>query len=122
MTYTAPVAEISAALNDIAGLSDLIEDGLFPDLDPGLVAAILEEAGKFASERIAPLNRQGDVQGATLENDEVRMPEGWRDVYRQWCEAGWAGLAGPGDYGGQGLPVMMSMAVGEMWQSACMSF
>ncbi|HDO51939.1 MAG TPA: acyl-CoA dehydrogenase [Rhizobiales bacterium] len=122
MTYTAPVAEISAALNDIAGLSGLIEDGLFPDLDPGLVAAILEEAGKFASERIAPLNRQGDVQGATLENDEVRMPEGWRDVYRQWCEAGWAGLAGPGDYGGQGLPVMMSMAVGEMWQSACMSF
>ena len=122
MTYTAPVPEISTTLNDIAGLSDLIDEGLFPDLDPDLVAAILEEAGKFASEQIAPLNRQGDVAGAALENGEVRMPEGWRDVYRQWCEAGWGGLPGPGDYGGQGLPVMVSMAVSEMWQSASMAF
>ncbi len=122
MTYTAPVTEISAALNDIAGLTELIEDGLFPDLDTDLVEAILEEAGKFASERIAPLNRQGDSQGAKLENGVVQMPEGWRTVYRQWREAGWAGLAGSGDYGGQGLPVLVSMAVGEMWQSACMSF
>ncbi len=122
MTYTAPVKDIAAALNDIAGLSGLHEKGLFPDLDPDLVAAILEEAGKFASEQIAPLNKQGDETGATLEDGEVRMPEGWRDVYRQWCEAGWAGLPGPGNYGGQGLPVMVSMAVSEMWQSACMAF
>ena len=122
MTYTAPITEISATLNDIAGLPDLIEEGLFPDLDPDLLAAILEEAGKFASGRIAPLNRQGDEVGAALENGEVRMPDGWRDVYRQWCEAGWGGLPGPGEYGGQGLPVMVSMAVSEMWQSACMAF
>ncbi len=122
MTYTAPVTEISAALNDIAGLSDLIDEGLFPDLDPDLVNAILEEAGKFASGRIAPLNAQGDSQGAVLKDGDVHMPEGWREVYEQWCEAGWGGLPGPGDYGGQGLPVMVSMAVSEMWQSACMSF
>ena len=122
MTYTAPVTEISATLNDIAGLPDLIEEGLFPDLDPDLVATILEEAGKFASEQIAPLNRQGDEAGAALENGEVRMPEGWRDVYEQWCEAGWAGLPGPGAHGGQGLPVMVSMAVSEMWQAASMAF
>jgi alkylation response protein AidB-like acyl-CoA dehydrogenase len=122
MTYTAPVSEISAALNDIAGLSGLIDEGLFPDLDPDLVNAILEEAGKFASERIAPLNAQGDSQGAALKDGKVRMPEGWREVYEHWCEAGWGGLPGPGDYGGQGLPVLVSMAVSEMWQSACMSF
>ena len=72
-------------------------------------------AGKFAAERIAPLNRQGDEAGATLKDGEIHMPEGWRDVYRQWCEAGWGGLPGPDDYGGQGLPVMVSMAVSEMW-------
>ncbi len=122
MTYTAPVAEIASALNHIAGLSELIDEGLFPELDAGLVTAILEGAGKFASERIAPLNAPGDAQGAVLANGEVRMPEGWAGVYRQWCEAGWCALPGPGDYGGQGLPVMVSMAVGEMWQSASMSF
>ena len=122
MTYTAPVKEISATLNDIAGLPDLIDEGRFPDLDPDLLTAILEEAGKFAAEQIAPLNRQGDEVGATLENDKVRMPEGWRAVYRHWCEAGWGGLPGPADYGGQGLPVMVSMAVSEMWQSASMAF
>ncbi len=122
MTYTAPLADITAVLNHITGLPELIEEGLFPDLDPDLVAAILDEAGKFAAERIAPLNRQGDEVGATLKDGEIHMPEGWRDVYRQWCEAGWGGLPGPDDYGGQGLPVMVSMAVSEMWQSACMSF
>ena len=122
MTYTAPVTEISAALNDIAGLSGLIDEDLFTDLDPDLVNAILEEAGKFASERIAPLNRQGDEQGASLTDGEVHMPEGWREVYEQWCESGWGGLACPVEHGGQGLPVMVSMAVNEMWQSASMSF
>jgi acyl-CoA dehydrogenase len=122
MAYTAPVKEISAALNDVAGLSELIDEGLFPDLEPDLVAAILEEAGKFASERIAPLNRQGDEQGASLIDGEVRMPDGWRVVYEQWCEAGWGGLAGPESSGGQGLPVLVSVAVCEMWQSASMSF
>jgi butyryl-CoA dehydrogenase len=122
MTYTAPLDDITLALNHIAGLPDLIDEGLFPNLDPDLVAAILEEAGKFASERIAPLNRQGDSQGAAVKDGEVHMPEGWRDVYQQWCEAGWGAMPGPGDYGGQGLPVLVSMAVGEMWQSACMAF
>ena len=122
MTYTAPVAEIASALNHIAGLSELIDEGLFPELDAGLVTAILEGAGKFASERIAPLNAPGDARGAVLSDGEVRMPEGWAGVYRQWRQAGWCALPGPGDYGGQGLPVMVSMAVGEMWQSACMSF
>ncbi len=122
MTYTAPVSDITSALNDIAGLSGLIGEGLMGDLDPDLVTAILEEAGKFASERIAPLNRQGDEEGASLQDGEVQMPDGWRTVYEQWCEAGWGGLACPDEYGGQGLPVLVSMAVSEMWQSASMSF
>lgn len=122
MSYTAPVDDLSATLNDIAELPGLIEDGLFTDLDSDLVTAILEEAGRFAAERIAPLNRQGDQERASLKDGEVHMPAGWRAAYEQWCEAGWAGLPGPAKHGGQGLPVLVSMAVCELWQSACMSF
>lgn len=122
MTYTAPVEDINHVLNNIAGLSELLETGLFEDMDADVVSAILEEAGKFASEQIAPLNRQGDIEGTAFENGSVRMPKGWREVYRQWCEAGWASLPGPTDFGGQGLPVMLAMGVSEMWQSASMAF
>lgn len=122
MNYTAPVKDITSALNDIAGLPELIESGLFPDVESDLVAAILEEAGKFASEQIAPLNRQGDEEGATFADGSVSMPAGWRSVYEQWCEAGWGSLPGPTEFGGQGLPVLLSMAVSEMWQSANVAF
>jgi acyl-CoA dehydrogenase len=122
MEYLAPLDDLSVALNDVAELSELIEDGLFPGLDGDLLQAILNEAGKYASQQIAPLNQQGDAEGTLLENGAVRMPGGWREAYQQWCEAGWSGLPGPSDFGGQGLPVTVSMAVSEMWQSACMSF
>ncbi len=122
MTYTAPVGDISFALNQIAGLDELIGEGLFGELDTDTVSAILEEAGRFANELIAPLNRQGDTEGAHLVDETVAMPKGWRDVYQQWVEAGWGSLACPQDFGGQGLPAMVSMAVGEIWQSASMAF
>ena len=111
MTYTAPVRDIAHTLRRIAGLPELIERGLCEDLDLEVVDAILEEAGKFADEQLAPLNRQGDRQGATLENGTVAMPKGWHEVYGQWIEAGWGGLPCPVEGGGQGLPVTLSMAV-----------
>ncbi|MEM8743470.1 MAG: acyl-CoA dehydrogenase [Pseudomonadota bacterium] len=122
MTYRAPVDQIAAALDDVAGLPGLIESGLLPSLDGETVSAILEEAGKFATEQIAPLNHQGDTDGAIFENGAVRMPKDWADVYNQWCEAGWCGMPGPGDFGGQELPVTVLTAVGEMWQAASMAF
>ncbi len=122
MTYTAPVKDISDILVHIADLPDLIGSGLLGEMDEDLVSAILDEAGKFASEQIAPLNRQGDSEGAVFENGSVRMPKGWREVYEQWCEAGWVSLPGPTEFGGQGLPVLLAMGVSEMWQSASMAF
>ncbi|MDH3580519.1 MAG: acyl-CoA dehydrogenase [Hyphomicrobiales bacterium] len=122
MTYTAPTGDIAFALNQIAGLDELLGKGLLGDLDADTVAAILEEAGKFASEQIAPLNRQGDEEGALLKDGSVAMPKGWREVYQQWVEAGWGSLPCPESHGGQGLPVMVSMAVCEIWQSANMAF
>ncbi|MDQ4061402.1 MAG: acyl-CoA dehydrogenase, partial [Pseudomonadota bacterium] len=83
MAFAAPVADIAFALRG-TGLDRLIADGLYPELSPDLVDAILEEAGRFATERVAPLNRVGDGQGSILSNGSVRTPEGWGEVYRDW--------------------------------------
>ena len=122
MTYTAPVSDIAHTLYDIAGLRTAIADGALGDLSADLVDAVLEEAGKFASQQIAPLNQTGDRQGAPLNDGMVTMPDGWLDVYRQWAEAGWAGLPAPEAFGGQGLPTMLAVAVQELWNAASMAF
>lgn len=95
MTYRAPVADIAFTLNRIAGLSNLVERGLFEDLDADTVSAVLEEAGRFASEELAPTNRASDTQGARLVNGEVLMPDGVTEAYRKWVEAGGAAWPSP---------------------------
>ncbi len=122
MTYRAPVADIAFTLNNIAGFDDLIERGLFEDLDLDTAAAILEEAARFASEEIAPRNATADSQGARLVNGEVVMPDGFKETYRKWVEGGWGSVAAPRDHGGQGLPYSLSLALTEMWNGASMSF
>jgi alkylation response protein AidB-like acyl-CoA dehydrogenase len=67
-------------------------------------AAIVEEAGKFAYEVIAPLNRVGDTHGALFKDGAVTMPPGWKEAYRNWAAAGWNGLSAPVEWGGQGGP------------------
>ncbi|WP_350332977.1 acyl-CoA dehydrogenase [Coralliovum pocilloporae] len=122
MTYRAPVDDIAHTLNRCAGLSDALQAGLFDDLSADLVSAILEEAGKFATERIAPINEIGDTQGVIVKDGIVTMPDGWKETYRDWCDAGWNSLTGPVDYDGQGLPTMLSVAVQDMWNSGSMAF
>ncbi|MEJ1157873.1 acyl-CoA dehydrogenase [Prosthecomicrobium sp. N25] len=122
MPYRAPVADIAFTLRHVAGLGTAIGAGLFGDLTPDLVQQILEEAGRFATERVAPLLAVGDREGAKLADGAVTMPPGWRDTYRAWCEAGWNGLTGPAEYGGQALPTMLSVATQEMWNGGSMAF
>lgn len=120
--YRAPVEEITHTLNAVAGLQSAIAEGKLGDLSNDLVDAILREAGKFASEELAPLNRTGDEHGARLENGEVITAPGWKKTYKAWSQGGWNSLTGPEQYGGQGLPTMLSVAVSEMWNSAAMAF
>ena len=122
MAYKAPVSDILFTLNHVAGFSRHVEDGMFGDLDMATVEAILEEAGRFASEELAPLNRSGDEHGAKLKDGEVILPPGWKDAYRKFWEGGWNALPLPQAHGGQGLPVALSMAVNEMWNGANMAF
>jgi acyl-CoA dehydrogenase len=122
MAYKAPVSDMLFALNRIAGFSRHVDAGLFEDLDNATVEAILEEAGRFASEQLAPVNRAGDEHPARLVDGKVVMPESWKAAYRAFCEAGWNALPGPKAFGGQELPVSVSMAVAEMWNGANMAF
>ncbi|MBB3311341.1 alkylation response protein AidB-like acyl-CoA dehydrogenase [Rhizobium sp. BK196] len=120
--YKAPVEEIAFTLKHVAGMAEAIDDGLLGDLGEDLVEAILAEAGRFATEEIAPLADIGDRQGARLSNGEVKTPDGWRDLYRNWAAGGWNGLTAAEEFGGQALPHMLNVAALEMWNSGSMAF
>ncbi len=120
--YKAPVEEIAFTLKHVAGMVEAMGSGLLGDLGEDLVDAILTEAGRFATEEIAPLADIGDRQGARLSNGEVRTPDGWRDLYRNWVAGGWNGLTAPEEFGGQALPHMLNVAALEMWNSGSMAF
>ena len=122
MAYKAPVSEMLFTLNRIAGFAPLVEAGLFEDLDLATVEAVLEEAGRFATEQLAPINRAGDEHPARLVDGKVVMPESWKAAYRAFSEAGWNALPSPRAFGGQELPVAVSMAVAELWNGANMAF
>ncbi len=120
--YRAPVDEIAFTLKHVAGLQAAIETGTFGDLSEDLVDAILSEAGRFATEEVAPLHKIGDEHGAVLNDAAVTMPPGWKGLYRRWIEGGWNALSGPEKFGGQGLPTMLGVAALEMWNSGSMAF
>jgi acyl-CoA dehydrogenase len=122
MTYRAPVADIAFTLNHAAGFGAALAEGLYRDLDEDLVNSVLEEAGRFATEVIAPLNKVGDRQGSRIKDGVVTTPDGWKEAYRDWSAAGWNGISGPTDWGGQGLPHAINSACIEMWNSAAMAF
>ena len=120
--YKAPVEEIAFTLNHVAGLAEAVEMGRFGDLSADLVEAILEEAGRFAGNEMAPLGEIGDRQGARLTDGQIKTPDGWPELYRHWREGGWNGLTAPEAFGGQNLPHMLNVAALEMWNSASMAF
>ncbi|WP_019564208.1 acyl-CoA dehydrogenase [Agrobacterium sp. 10MFCol1.1] len=120
--YTAPVDDIAFTLKHVAGLQDALSRGALGDLGEDVVDAILQEAGRFATEQVAPLADIGDRQGARLSDGKVSTPDGWADLYRRWAEAGWNSLTAPEEFGGQNLPHMLNVAALEMWNSGSMAF
>lgn len=120
--YKAPVEDIAFTLKHVAGLAPALAEGRLGDLTDDLVDAILSEAGRFATEEVAPLGEIGDRQGAKLVDGKVIVPEGWDTLYRTWAEGGWNSLTASPDFGGQGLPHMLNVAALEMWNSGSMAF
>ena len=120
-TYTAPVKDMQFLLHDVLAVSGADIPG-YADLDAGFTAAVLDEAGKVASDVLAPLNAVGDREGCVLENGVVRTPTGFKAAFEALKAGGWTALDCDPDYGGQGLPYLMGTAVGEIFVSANMAF
>ncbi|MDX9699662.1 MAG: acyl-CoA dehydrogenase [Rhodocyclaceae bacterium] len=120
--YTAPIRDMQFVMQELAGLDEVQALPGCEEVSSDLVDAILDEANKFASGVLAPLNWIGDQEGARWHDGEVSTAPGWKEAYRQFTEAGWTALACDPDFGGQGLPKLLSTAVMEMWKSANMAF
>ncbi len=120
MTYRAPIRDIALALR-AAGHPALAAAG-FPGLDDDTVAAVLDAAGAFAEEQLAPLNRVGDLQRARYAEGAVTAPPGFAEAFRAYAAGGWPGLSADPEHGGQGLPRALDVAVMEMVSAANMAF
>jgi alkylation response protein AidB-like acyl-CoA dehydrogenase len=120
--YVAPLKDMRFVLHELAGLAEVAKLPGYAEATPDTVDAILEEAAKFASGVLDPLNRTGDAEGAQWKDGAVTTPTGFKDAYRQYVEAGWGALSIPSELGGQGLPRIVATPVEEMWCSSNMSF
>ncbi|MDP3638092.1 MAG: acyl-CoA dehydrogenase family protein, partial [Azonexus sp.] len=120
--YRAPVEDMRFVMDELAGFKELSLLPGYEDATPDLADAVLEEAAKFAGEVLAPLNRIGDKEGCKLTPNGVTTPAGWKEAYKQFCAAGWNGVSSPTDFGGQGLPDSLGVAIKEMVCSANLSF
>ncbi len=119
--YTAPTKDMQFVLHDVLKVSEQDIPG-FEDLDRDFTAAVLEEAGKVASEVLQPLNVVGDTEGCMLENGVVRTPTGFKEAFQQMKDGGWTAMDCDPEYGGQGLPYVMHTAAQEPFVSANMAF
>src|SRR5947209_1713052 len=122
MTYRAPLNDMLLALYHGAGLQAAVKAGHYGDFDGDITAAVLEEAGKFAGDVLAPLNRAGDEHGIKLADDKVTTAPGWPDAYQRWIAAGWNAVSGPEAFGGQGLPMAINAACTEIWSASNIAF
>ena len=122
--YHAPTRDMQFVISELNDLNEVARLGEFAEheVNAELVSAVLEEAAKLANGVLAPLNREGDKNGARLTETGVKSAPGFSAAYQQFITGGWNGLACPGEYGGQGLPELVNIATHEMWNSANLSF
>lgn len=121
--YTPPLRDIQFVMHELLDTEGTLKQmPAHADMDVDTMNAIVEEAGKFASSVIFPLNQSGDLEGCTLNGTEVTTPKGYKEAYRQYVEAGWASLSCDPEYGGQGLPIALNNALYETLNSASIAW
>lgn len=120
--YNAPLQDMRFVLNELAGMAEVSGLPGYAEATPDVIDAILDESAKFTRDVLAPLNFSGDREGARWADKQVTTPKGFKEAYAQFVENGWNALSGSPEYGGQGLPKVISAAAQEMWQSSNMAF
>src|SRR6202158_232023 len=120
--YQAPLVDMKFVLRELVDLELLAQLPGFSDMTPDVAEAILEEAAKFGSGVLSPLNQSGDVQGARWQNGQVLTADGWKEAYARFVADGWAALSCPAQFGGQNLPRALSALIEEMWNGANVAF
>jgi alkylation response protein AidB-like acyl-CoA dehydrogenase len=120
--YVAPLKDMRFVLRELAGLAEVGKLPGYEEATPDTVDAILEEASKFSSQVLDPINYSGDTEGSVWKDGAVTTPKGFKEAYRKYVEGGWAALPFDAEWGGQGLPKLVATAVEEMLTSANMSF
>ena len=123
MQYQAPINDIKFVLFDVLGADKLHELDKYREATPDIIAAVIEEVGKLAAEVLQPINKVGDEQGCQYDpkTHDVTTPDGFKEAYKQFAEAGWASLDSPAEFGGAGLPHTLKFIVDEMVCSSNLS-
>jgi alkylation response protein AidB-like acyl-CoA dehydrogenase len=120
--YQAPLKQMRFTIEHLGGFKEVTALPDYATVDADTVAAVLEEAAKFASGVLAPINWLGDQQGVRVVNDAVQVPAEFTNAYAKFCEGGWPGIASNPEFGGQGLPKAVAVACDEMWAAANVAF
>ena len=121
MPYQSPVSDFQFIFDNVVGFSQVAETEKYAEATEDMVTAILAEAGKVADEVMAPVQRNGDLTPAYLENGVVRTSPGFADAFAQIAEGGWLGVSANADNGGMGLPATVATAMNDMMSGACLS-
>ncbi|MBA3908510.1 MAG: acyl-CoA dehydrogenase [Rhodobacter sp.] len=121
MPYRAPVKDIRFILDHVVDFARVVATPRFAEATPDMAEAILIEAGRIATDVLAPLNRSGDKHPARLENGAVVSSPGFAEGYRAIAGGGWVGMAASTDHGGMGLPIALALAVDDMMSGACLA-
>src|SRR3984957_14767235 len=121
-TYEAPLDEMQFVIGELAGLKTLTALPKGTDIDAETVTAVLQEASRFASEVLAPINQTGDQSGVICKENHVITAPGFREAYQQYVTSGWNRLGFDEKYGGQSMPNVVGAAVQEMWKAANLAF
>ena len=120
--YNTPIKEMLFSLTQVADINKYSKDCDKTDLSSEDVKLLLEEAGKFAREKLDNINAKGDLDGIKLENGLVRMPEYFITAYKSFIESGWFSVVGDKKYGGQDFPWSVLVLINEIWEATNMSF
>ncbi|TIX50103.1 acyl-CoA dehydrogenase C-terminal domain-containing protein [Alteraurantiacibacter aquimixticola] len=121
--YSPPARDVTFILKDLLRLDERSDPANYDMVDEDLIETIAHEAGRFCTRVVAPLNRVSDQQGCTRHDDgSVTTPDGFREAYQAWCEAGWGTLAQPEEFGGQGMPHALFTVIEEYLNSSCAGF